>query len=180
MSDKEIGDRSSMTPVYGRIKVSCEESVQMVSPIDERKSLLGYFFSKANAMAFGEYTFSSIPSRENFVVSEALDDVLDYHIENGPIRLIPDAYEVKNALQDDLEKSLAKARAAAGQDEGPKLVDTEAHIEVASLEDIIRSMKDNSTSEWNNAFFEYPGEDIGTGPSPHMERKRAESVIFNP
>ncbi|CAA2992218.1 Hypothetical predicted protein [Olea europaea subsp. europaea] len=127
--------------------------------------------------------------------------------------LIPEAYEVKNALQvkmkngyqdetfsgipvfelsnlslcdhylrltdegclnqrrpvffkkEDLEKSYVKARAAS-HGEKSKLIDIEAHIKVFALEDIIQSMKDNSTSEWNNVFFAYPGEDIQAGPSP--------------
>lgn len=74
MSNQEIGDQLSMTPVYG-VKVSCDEPIKIL-PMDQRKSILGYFFSKADAMGFAEYMKrSSTPSRENFVVSEALDDV---------------------------------------------------------------------------------------------------------
>ncbi|KAL2489954.1 protein TIC [Forsythia ovata] len=208
MSDEEIGDQLSMVPVYG------------INEGNKRKSNLEYFFSKSDAMEFSESEFirSSFPLWDNFVVSEALDNVMDYHTEEGTVRLIPEAYEVKNALQvkkkaglpddtfsgipvfesrnlsicehylrltnegclnqrrpvffkkEDLEKSLAKARAAS-HDERSNLIDTEAHIEVAALEDIIQAMKDDSTSEWNNVFFAYPGEDIRTGPSSPNSKK---------
>ncbi|KAL2472204.1 hypothetical protein Adt_40340 [Abeliophyllum distichum] len=210
MSDEEIVKHFCKVPVYYSRFSDDDEVNLMISYKDTMKSFIGFFFSKADAMALVDTPSEfGIP----YADSEPLDVAIDYNMANALVKFIPEASEVKNALQvkkkaglphknfsgvpvfesrnmsicqdylsltsegcldrkrlvffkkDDLEKSLAKARAAS-HDQGSNLIDTETHIEVAALEDIIQAMKDSSTSEWNNVVFAYPGQDIETGPSP--------------
>ncbi|CAA2954273.1 Hypothetical predicted protein [Olea europaea subsp. europaea] len=208
MSEEEIGERLCRVPVYN-IKFSEYEAAQMASLTNRRKTILGYFLGKADAKAYAEHGLVvSVPPRIPYVDSERLDVVMDYNMVLGPLKLIPEATEVKNALEvkkknglpcenfsgipvfesknlslcqdcyitnegfsdgrrlvffkkEDLEKSLAKARVAS-HDGVSNFANAETHIEVAALEDIIKAMKDNSTSEWNSVYFAYPGEDFTT------------------
>ncbi|KAL2489810.1 protein TIC [Forsythia ovata] len=185
MSDEEIVKHFCRVPVYYS-RFSDGEAKLMISHKDPMKSFLGFFFDKADAMAFMDTPseFGIDPHAD----SEPLDVAIDYNMANVIVKFIPEASEVKNALQvkkkaglphknfsgvpvfesrnlstcqgylslanegclnqkrlvffkkDDLEKSLAKARAAS-HDGGSNLIDTETNIEVAALEDIIRAMK---------------------------------------
>ncbi|KAL2454896.1 Uncharacterized protein Adt_45884 [Abeliophyllum distichum] len=97
MSDEEIVKKFCKVPVYN-IKFSDEEVAQMASHIDKRKSILVYFLSKADAMAYAKHgLIVSVPFP--YVYSEELEIVMDYNMTVGPLRLIPEASEVKNALQ---------------------------------------------------------------------------------
>ncbi|KAL2489807.1 protein TIC [Forsythia ovata] len=209
MSDEEIVKHFCRVPVhYSRF--SDGEAKLMISPKDPMKSFLGFFFDKADAMAFMDTPseFGIDPHAD----SEPLDVAIDFNMANGIVKFIPEASEVKNALQvkkkaglphknlsgvpvfesknlsicqdylrltnegclnqrrpvffkkEDLEKSLAKARAES-HDGRSNIIDLETQIEVASLEDIVQAMKDSSTSEWNNVYFAHPGQDIETNPS---------------
>lgn len=57
--------------------------------------------------------------------------------------------------KEDLENSLEKA---AGQLNRIKSGD----IEVSALEDVIKEMKENSTSKWDDVIFIPPGFDVST------------------
>ncbi|KAL2489804.1 protein TIC [Forsythia ovata] len=200
MSDEEILKHFCRVPVYYS-RFSDGEAKLMISHKDPIKSFLGFFFDKADAMAFMDTPseFGIDPHAD----SEPLDAAIDFNMANCIVKFIPEASEVKNALQvkkkaglphknfsgvpvfeDDLEKSLAKARAAS-HDRGSNLIDTETNIEVAALEDIIRAMKDGSTSEWNNVVFAYPGEGkiliftVEDGKLQLIAEKETKGVVYS-
>ncbi|KAL2530997.1 protein TIC [Forsythia ovata] len=64
--------------------------------------------------------------------------------------------------KEDLEKSLLRASRQQNR-LNPSL--REGDIQVAVLEDIIRGMKDNSASTWDDVVFVPPGFDVSTDPS---------------
>ncbi|KAL2472195.1 hypothetical protein Adt_40331 [Abeliophyllum distichum] len=187
MSDEEIVKKFCKVPVYN-IKFSDEEVAQMASHIDKRKSILVYFLSKADAMAYAKHgLIVSVPSRLPYVYSEDLEIVRkkaslphEYFsgvpvFESKNLSICQDYLRLTNEgclnqrrpvffKKEDLEKSLAKARAES-HDGRSNIIDSVTQIEVASLEDIVQAMKDSSTSEWNNVYFAHPGQDIETNPS---------------
>ncbi|CAI9780994.1 unnamed protein product [Fraxinus pennsylvanica] len=210
--NEEIGQKLCKVPIYND-RISDSRVRKISSATDARKIFQGYFFSKADAMVLAEDDRMNNPPEMGirYVDFDPLNIVIDKNIAPLPIRFIPEASEVRNALEvkkkaglphknfsgvpvfesrnlsicegymtlesegcqdrrrllffknEDLKKSLAKA---AYHDGGSSLIDMEAHIEVAALENIIQAMKDSSTSEWNKAVFAYHGEDIETAPSP--------------
>ncbi|CAJ2677520.1 protein TIC 22-like, chloroplastic [Trifolium pratense] len=63
--------------------------------------------------------------------------------------------------KEDLENSLEKA---SGQLNRIKSSTGQGDIEVAALEDVIKEMKENSTSKWDDVIFIPPGFDVSTDP----------------
>lgn len=64
--------------------------------------------------------------------------------------------------KEDLENSLEKA---SGQLNRIKSSTGQGDIEVAALEDVIKEMKENSTSKWDDVIFIPPGFDVSTDPN---------------
>ena len=63
--------------------------------------------------------------------------------------------------KEDLEKSLHRASSDQNQ-LNPTL--RQGDIQVATLEDVIKQMKENSTSKWEDVVFIPPGFDVSTDP----------------
>ncbi|CAA2954276.1 Hypothetical predicted protein [Olea europaea subsp. europaea] len=100
MSDEEIGQKLCKVPVYND-RISDTSVRKIVSDTDRTKTFQGYFFSKADAMALAEYDrmYTSSELGIPYADSDPLNIVIDKNIAPMPIRFIPEASEVKNALE---------------------------------------------------------------------------------
>ncbi|CAK7348105.1 unnamed protein product [Dovyalis caffra] len=161
MSTEAIEERLAGVPVYA-LSNSNEEFV-LVSGLSTGKSLGLFCFKQEDAEALLDQMKSMDPG-----------------MRKGARKLIPEPSQVKNALmereraglldngfsgvpvfQEDLEKSLSRASR-----EQHKLNPAfrQGDIEVAVFEEIIKSMKEGSTTTWDDVVFIPPGLDVSATP----------------
>lgn len=201
MSYEVIEERLAGVPVYA-LSNSSEEFV-LVSGVNTGKSLGLFCFKKEDADALLEQMKLMDPGmrRGSKVVAVALNKVFQLKVDGVAFRLIPEATQIKNALQErkkgglaeddfsgvpvfqsrslilrsqdkryrpvffrkeDLETSLLRA---SSQQKQLNPVFRQGDIQVAVLEEIIKGMKDSSTSKWDDVVFIPPGFDVSTDPS---------------
>ncbi|KAM0857013.1 hypothetical protein ACQ4PT_048752 [Festuca glaucescens] len=117
------------------------------------------------------------------VVPVALNKVIQLKSDGVAFRFLPDSSQVANAIKsrslvlmsdnkryrpvffrkEDLDNSLHRA---SRDQQKPNPFVRIGETQVSSLEDIIRSMKDSSSSEWDDAVFIPPGLDLATISKP--------------
>ncbi|GJN24953.1 hypothetical protein PR202_gb12732 [Eleusine coracana subsp. coracana] len=121
------------------------------------------------------------------VVSVALNKVIQLKSDGVAFRFLPDSSQVANAIkvtiflledeglyvrqgfpgvpifQEDLDKSLHRT---SRDQQKPNPAVRVGDTQVSSLEDIIKSMKDSSSSNWDEVVFIPPGFDLATGSKP--------------
>ncbi|KAF9688338.1 hypothetical protein SADUNF_Sadunf02G0187100 [Salix dunnii] len=193
MSTEAIEERLAGVPVYA-LSNSNEEFV-LVSGLSTGKSLGLFCFKQEDAEALLEQMKSMDPGMRkggSKVVPVALNKVFQLKVDGVAFRLIPEPSQVKNALmereqaglsddafsgvpvfQEDLEKSLSRA-----SHEQHKLNPAfkQGDIEVGVFEEIIKSMKEGSTTTWDDVVFIPPGFDVSTTP-PKQYITMSNSVV---
>ncbi|KAH9649533.1 protein TIC 22-like [Citrus sinensis] len=182
MSAEAIEERLAGVPVYALS--NCNEEFVLVSGAKTGKSLGLMCFKKEDAEALLHQMKSMDPAMRkegSRVVPVPLNKVFQLKVNGVAFRLIPESTQVKNALremekagfsddafagvpvfQEDLEKSLR--RASSDQNKlNPAF--RMADIQVAVFEEIIKGMKESTTSAWNDVVFIPPGFDVSTNPN---------------
>ncbi|KAH7573357.1 hypothetical protein JRO89_XS03G0128300 [Xanthoceras sorbifolium] len=204
MSTQAIEERLGGIPVYALSNAN--EEFVLVSGVSTGKSLGLLCFKEEDAATLLEQMKTMNPLMRqggSKVVTVALKKVVHLKIDGVAFRLIPEATQVKNALearansrspiftreqlhewriymerekagfhddgfsgvpvfQEDLEKSLARASRQQNKI-NPAL--RRGDIQVAVFEEIIKGMKEGTTSTWNDVVFVPPGFDVSADPT---------------
>ncbi|XP_022150434.1 protein TIC 22-like, chloroplastic isoform X2 [Momordica charantia] len=186
LSTEAIEERLAGIPVYA-LSNSAEEFV-LVSGASTAKSLGLFCFKKEDAEALLQHVGMMDASAQNGskVVPVALNKVFQLHVNGVTFRLVPECSQVKNALsskslilrsqnksyrpaffrKEDLEKSLQRASREQNQ-VNPAF--RPGDIQVAGFEEVIKGMKDNSISTWDDVVFIPPGFDVSTDPKKQQQ-----------
>ncbi|KAL5781953.1 hypothetical protein ACOSP7_006982 [Xanthoceras sorbifolium] len=202
MSTQAIEERLGGIPVYALSNAN--EEFVLVSGVSTGKSLGLLCFKEEDAATLLEQMKTMNPLMRqggSKVVTVALKKVVHLKIDGVAFRLIPEATQVKNALEErekagfhddgfsgvpvfqsrslilqsqnkkyrpvffrkeDLEKSLARASRQQNKI-NPAL--RRGDIQVAVFEEIIKGMKEGTTSTWNDVVFVPPGFDVSADPT---------------
>ncbi|XP_050292673.1 protein TIC 22-like, chloroplastic isoform X4 [Quercus robur] len=184
LSTEAIEERLAGVPVYALSNAS-EEFVLVSGVSTKYKKSLGLFcFKKEDAEALLEQIKSLDPNMQtgSKVVAVALNKVVQLKLDGVAFRLIPESSQVKNALRsrslilksqnksyrpaffrkEDLENSLLRASRQQNQI-NPAF--RRGDIQVAVLEEVLKGMKESSTSKWDDIVFIPPGFDVSTDPT---------------
>ncbi|KAK6279331.1 hypothetical protein POUND7_019598 [Theobroma cacao] len=181
MSAEAIEESMAGVPVYALN--NSEEKFVLVSGVSTKTSLGLFCFKKEDAEALLEQMKSMDPRmrRGSKVVAVALNKVFQMRVDGVALRLIPESAQIKNALrereragfsddgfpgipvfEEDLEQSLLRASCPQNQ---LKPAFRPGDIQVAVFEEIIKWMKDGSTSMWDDVVFIPPGFEVPTDPT---------------
>nr|XP_023927690.1 protein TIC 22-like, chloroplastic isoform X2 [Quercus suber] len=184
LSTEAIEERLAGVPVYA-LSNAYEEFVLVSGVSTKAKKSLGLFcFKKEDAEALLEQIKSLDPNMQtgSKVVAVALNKVVQLKLDGVAFRLIPESSQIKNALRsrslilksqnksyrpaffrkEDLENSLLRASRQQNQI-NPAF--RRGDIQVAVLEEVLKGMKESSTSKWDDIVFIPPGFDVSTDPS---------------
>ncbi|XXG74385.1 hypothetical protein AAC387_Pa07g3121 [Persea americana] len=182
MPVEAIEERLAGIPVYA-LSNSAEEFV-LLSGVRTGKSLGLFCFKKEDAEALLEQMKAMDPGmqRGSKVVAVALNKVFQLKVDGVAFRFIPDSSQIANALKsrslilmsqkkryrpvffrkEDLDRSLQRASKQRKQ-LNPAL--RKGDVQVCVLEEIIKGMKESSSSNWDDVVFIPPGFDVSTNVS---------------
>ncbi|XP_052733975.1 protein TIC 22-like, chloroplastic isoform X2 [Vigna angularis] len=177
MSVEAIEERLEGIPVYALSNAS--EEFLLVSGSSTGKNLGLFCFNKDDAEALlSQVTLIEPHARAGSkVVPIALNKVFQLKVNGVAFRLIPEFSQIQNALKsrslilknenkryrplffrkEDLENTL---KSAAREQNRLNPTMRQGDIQVATLEDIIKEMRENSTSSWDDVIFIPPGFDV--------------------